>query len=203
MSFVRRRMFPSIGFLSWSWLLVQRSMSVAYRPYRFCDPAAPLVFTPVMRVSASDTAGWYFKPPGSSLSASSTLLQSLTSDTSSSTAAWSASLALLRPSAHPACRVHYERALPARRFRLQGLASLLAVFSSTGLASHISDRQHSWASPFEAFSSRRAPRHSCRADPHAVGFLPRISIRRTEPWKIASASGLCSRRESLAVDPSR
>jgi len=172
-SSVRLRTFPSTGFLSWSWLLVQRSMSVAYRSHRFCDPAAPLVLTPVLRVSASNTAGWCFSPPGSSLSASSTLLQSLPSDTSSSTAAWSASPALLCPSAHSACRVHYERALPAHRFRLQGLVTLLTVSSSTDLASHISDQQHSWASPFEAFSSRRASRHSCRADPHAVSFFPR------------------------------
>jgi hypothetical protein len=60
--------------------------------------------------------------------------------------------------------------LPSRRFRLQGLATLLTAFSSANLADPVSDRQRSWGSPFGAFSSRRAPRHSCRADPPAVSF---------------------------------
>lgn len=172
-------MFPSADFLSWSWSLVQRSMSAAYRSYRFCESASPLAFAPVLRVSASNTAGWYFKPPGSSLSASSTLLQSVTNDTSSGTAARSASPELSCPAAHAVCRVHYGLALPASRFRLQGLDTLLTVFSSTNLANPVSGRQRSWASPFEAFSSRRAPRHSCRADPHAVGASRRLPVRWT------------------------
>jgi hypothetical protein len=44
----------------------------------------------------------------------------------------------------------------------------LTAFSSASLAGLISDRQRSWDSPFGAFSSRRAPQHSCCADPRAV-----------------------------------
>jgi len=117
--------------------------------------------------------------PGSSLSASSALLQSVTNVTSSSTAAWSASPELCCPTAHPVSRVHYGRALPAHRFRLQGLLTLLTVFSSAGLANPVSGRQRSWAFPFEAFSSRRALRHYCRVDPHAVGFQRRLP---SEGW---------------------
>jgi hypothetical protein len=39
-------------------------------------------------------------------------------------------------------------------FRLQGLVTLLAVYSLRSLAGFISHRQRSWDSPFEAFSSQ-------------------------------------------------
>jgi len=71
--------------------------------------------------------------------------------------------------------------LPAHRFRLQGLTTLLTVSSSTNLADLVSDRQRSWDSPFGAFSSGQAPRHSCRADPRAVGSCPRHPRRRRRP----------------------
>jgi hypothetical protein len=49
---------------------------------------------------------------------------------------------------------HYaSRAWPAL-FRLQGLATLLAVCSLRSLAGFVSCRQRSWDSPFEAFSSQ-------------------------------------------------
>jgi len=111
-----------------------------------------------------------FQSPESSLSASLVLLQSLTRPTLASPgrSRQGTSPELSCPSAHADRRVHVARALPARRFRLQGLATLLTAFSSASLADLVSDRQHSWASPFEAFPSRRVPRHSCRADPRAV-----------------------------------
>jgi hypothetical protein len=142
-----------------------------------------------------------FKLPGSSLSASSTLLQSVTNATSSSTAAWSASPELCCPTAHAVCRVRYGWVLPAHRFRLQGLITLLTAFSPANLANHLSGRQRSWAFPFGAFSSHRALRHYCRADPHAVSILRRLPIRRMRAAQNTSASGLCSRCESLVADP--
>jgi hypothetical protein len=56
-----------------------------------------------------------------------------TSGTSSRCYAKNTSRELLRPTAPANRRVHYARALPARGFRLQGLATLLAVFSSAAL----------------------------------------------------------------------
>jgi hypothetical protein len=143
---------------------------------------------PVLRASTTDTVGGCFRPPESNLSASLTLLQSLTRPSlAACTAARDASHELLCPSAHSDRRVHYGRALPSRRFRLQGLATLLTVFSSAALANRVSDRQRSWASPFEAFSSRRASRHSCRADPHAVSYpslIPPEGRCRLEPHRL-------------------
>jgi len=164
-------------------LLVQRSMSAAYRPHRFCDPASPLAYAPVLRVSASDTAGWCLCLPDRASQRVLLLLQSVTHGTSSSTAAWSTSRELCYPTAHAVCRIHYGRRFPACRFRLQGLGTLLTVFSSTNLADPVSGPQRSWVSPFEAFSSRRVLRHSCRTDPHAVSAPDRQPTRRAGPTK--------------------
>jgi hypothetical protein len=59
------------------------------------------------------------------------------------------------PTALTASKVRFTRALPPpATFRLQGLATLVTVYSLRGLASLISYRQRSWDSPFGAFSSR-------------------------------------------------
>jgi hypothetical protein len=169
----RRQVFPPVVVLSWNWSLVQSVAPAAYRPHWFCEPTTPLAEAPVLWVSAANAAGRWFRSPGSYLSASSTFLQSLDRRTLAvSPQQDSTSHELSRPSAHPDRRVHYDRALPARRFRLQGLATLLTVSSSATLADLVSDRQRPWDSPFGVFSSQRAPRHSCRADPHAVSRPP-------------------------------
>jgi hypothetical protein len=50
------------------------------------------------------------------------------------------------------------RALPQpATFRLQGLATLLAVYSRRARAGFVSHRRRSWDSPFGAFSSRKVP----------------------------------------------
>jgi hypothetical protein len=167
-SSARRRAFPHTGALSWSWSLVQRAMPAAYHPHRFCDPASPLAFAPVLRFSAANIVGWCFSLPNRASQRVRSSFRVSTADTSFRTTARSASRELLRPTAHSGLGVHYARALPAQRFRLQGLTTLLTVYSSVTLADHVSDQQRSWAFPFGVFSSRRTPRHSCRADPHAV-----------------------------------
>jgi len=59
------------------------------------------------------------------------------------------------PTAHTASKVRLTRALPPlTTFRLQGLATLVTAYSLRGLASLVSYRQHSWDSPFGAFSSQ-------------------------------------------------
>jgi hypothetical protein len=56
----------------------------------------------------------------------------------------------------------------SRRFRLQGLATLVTVSSRRNRAGFISHRQRSWDSPFGAFPSRNGARCvSARADPLA------------------------------------
>jgi len=62
------------------------------------------------------------------------------------------------PSAHQDLAVHLPRALPQpATFRLQGLATLLAVYSRRARAGFVSHRRRSWDSPFGAFSSRKVP----------------------------------------------
>jgi len=83
------------------------------------------------------------------------------------------------------------------------LTTLLTVYSSTILASHVSDRRRSWASPFGAFPSRRVPRHSCRADPHAVSraYLPdpkgTTDAHNTGYWALLPPRVPCSRSGRL------
>jgi len=76
-------------------------------------------------------------------------------------------------------RRFHARAIRAAQLRLQGLATLGAVFTRRCRAGLVSCRQRSWDFPFEAFSSPGVvsafPR---RADPHAVS-LSGISLRRS------------------------
>jgi hypothetical protein len=63
---------------------------------------------------------------------------------------------LLLPSAHQGSAVHFSRDMPEpATFRLQGLVTLLAVYSRRARAGFISHRRRSWDSPFGAFSSRK------------------------------------------------
>jgi len=67
----------------------------------------------------------------------------------------SSSHGLCFPTAHEASKVRSPRALPPpATFRLQGLATLLTVYSLRGRAGLVSYRQRSWDSPFGAFSSQ-------------------------------------------------
>jgi hypothetical protein len=63
---------------------------------------------------------------------------------------------LLLPSAHQGSAVHLSRDMPEpATFRLQGLVTLLAVYSRRARAGFLSHRRRSWDSPFGAFSSRK------------------------------------------------
>jgi hypothetical protein len=165
----RCQAFPPDVVLSWNCLPVQSAAPATYRPHWFCDPTTPLAAAPVLWVSATDTAGGCFKPPGSNLSAGFAFLQSLDHPTLAASPLAGRHLSwAFAPYSTSGSPSPLRRALPSRRFRLQGLATLLTVSSSASLADLVSDRQRSWGSPFGAFSSQRAPRHCCRADPHAV-----------------------------------
>jgi hypothetical protein len=65
------------------------------------------------------------------------------------------------------------RCLPAT-FRLQGLATLLTVYSLRALASFVSHRQRSWDSPFGASSSRKVSGTFPSGSTHLPFHLPVI-----------------------------
>jgi hypothetical protein len=68
----------------------------------------------------------------------------------------SASLGLCFPTALEDSEIHLPRAVPApATVRLQGLATLWAVYALRGRAGFVSHRRRSWDSPFGAFSSRK------------------------------------------------
>jgi hypothetical protein len=124
---------------------------------------------PVLWVSAADAAGGWFRSPGSNLSAGFGFLQSLDRPTLGAPLIAGRRLSwAFVPFGTCGSPSPLRRALPAHRFRLRGLATPLTASSSASLADLVSDRQRSWGSPFGVFSSRRVPRHRCRADPRAV-----------------------------------
>ena len=67
----------------------------------------------------------------------------------------SSSLGLWFPAALSGPEVYLTRACQPATFRLQGLATLLAVYSLRSLAGFVSHQQRSWDSPFGGFSSRK------------------------------------------------
>jgi len=89
---------------------------------------------------------------------------------------------LLFPTAHQGSDVHLLRVLPRlATLRLQGLATLLTLYSVRTRAGFVSHRQRSWDSPFGAFSSRKvAAAFPRRSRPHAV--FPVGVSRREERW---------------------
>jgi len=74
------------------------------------------------------------------------------------------------PSALEGPEIHMPRALPGpATLRLQGLATLLTLYSLRARAGFVSHRRRSWDSPFGASSSRKvAGAFPRRSDPRAV-----------------------------------
>jgi len=96
--------------------------------------------------------------PSSALSSSFTFLQSLTQpNLAGRPQPVSPSRGLLVPTAHEGSKVHCPQVCQPASFRLQGLATLLTVYSLQSRAGLFSYRQRSWDSPFGAFSSRKVP----------------------------------------------
>jgi hypothetical protein len=96
------------------------------------------------------------------------------------------------PTAHQASKVRLSRTLPPLAiFRLQGLTTLLTVYTLRSRASLVSYRQRSWDSPFGAFSSQKVTgSFPTRKNPRAVHSLvyPRTGVQ--GPAERAAASGL-------------
>jgi hypothetical protein len=83
-------------------------------------------------------------------------------------------------------------------FRLQGLVTLVAVFSRRARVGFVSRRRRSWDSPFGAFSSRKAARRFRHGPTHLPFFHPVYQPRSGGPARAAAAPGFTF-RESLAV----
>jgi hypothetical protein len=93
----------------------------------------------------------------------------------------SASHGLHFPTALSASKVRFSRALPPPAiFRLQGLITLLTVFTLRYLASLVSYRLRSWDYPFGAFPSRKvSASFPTRKNPHTVhsSVYPRTEVQ--------------------------
>jgi hypothetical protein len=127
-----------------------------YRPYWFCGPTLPFGLPPAVWFSL----GTLHRPQLSDrhiLSSSFAFLQSIAQrDLVRPPQQTNTSHGLSVPSAHQGSTVHFSRAAPPpATVRLQGLATLLAVYSRRARAGLVSYRRRSWDSPFGAFSSRK------------------------------------------------
>jgi hypothetical protein len=72
-------------------------------------------------------------------------------------------MGFLLPTAHAVAKVHNRGLCLPAKFRLQGLITLLTVFSLRNPAGFLSRRRRSWDSPYEAFSTCQvAPRSRVR-----------------------------------------
>jgi hypothetical protein len=92
-------------------------------------------------------------------------------------------------------RSTWSRARPPATFRLQGLVTLLTVYSLQSRAGFVSHRQRSWDSPFGALSSREV------AQDVSVGRNPPTVSPSVLPIR-RSGRGRPSRPRFLGFDPS-
>jgi hypothetical protein len=91
-------------------------------------------------------------------------------------------------------RSTYHGLSPPATFRLQGLGTLLTVYSLRSRAGYLSHRQRSWDSPFGAFpSSLESPRVSAEAMAH-LPFPPPL-------FPDAEASSRPDRSRFLGITP--
>jgi hypothetical protein len=105
------------------------------------------------------------------------------------------------PTAHAESKVHLRKAYLPIAFRPQGLTTLSAVSSLRNLAGFVSHRQHSWDSPFGAFSSRKASGGFPPEEPTYRWLRPKKRPKADRDELADSVSGLCSFQESLAKAP--
>ena len=96
----------------------------------------------------------------------------------------SSSLGLFLPAAHKEPKVHFSRVSPPATFRLQGLVTLLAIYSLRFRAGFLSRRRRSWDSPFGAFSFRKSSGALPTGRTHLL-FLPPV----IPPHEAASRPG--------------
>ncbi len=173
---------------------------MTYRRYCFCDPAVPLV--PYLGCAVFRASDWCrlrlsWRPhPLVELDLSSRVSPSHTYPTA---AAVRSSHGLLLPTAHPGSEVHCSRAqsLPAT-FRLQGLVTLLTVYSLESLAGFVSHRQRSWDSPFGGFPSREAL-PAFRPEGARIPLCPAVFLppEGARPARRTSVSGLIPPESAL------
>jgi len=104
------------------------------------------------------------------------------------------------------CRIRRStlmRAIPARAFRPQGLATLATACSRRIRAGFVSRRQHPWVSPFGAFSSHRvAPAFPPCAEP-TCRLIPRFTPPPKRQRRLASLRLLGSFPEQIPRSTTR
>lgn len=123
-----------------------------YHRHCFDDPALPLALASAVRFSFSGLPPITFKLPAASSLRASPSSRVLPSYTYPTAAAIRSSHGLYVPTAHRRIRgpPHASLKLPAT-FRLQGLITLLTVYSLESRAGSVSHRQRSWDSPLRRF----------------------------------------------------
>jgi len=89
--------------------------------------------------------------------------------------------------------------LPAT-FRLQGLVTLLTIYSLRARAGFVSHRQRSWDSPFGAFPTRQVSGTFPPGRTHIPFHPPVLPRRSVRPAQQAAVPGLQPCRESLVAD---
>jgi len=150
-------MSPPDGILSWNSLPVQSVAPADVSGYWLPGPTMPLgQFPRLCGVPLSRVQPIGSKSTGRILSSSSRSSRvSFQSDLVARRNGIDSSLGLLLPIAHEVSKVHFTRACLPATFRLQGLVTLLTVYSLRDRAGLISDRQRFWDSPCGAYSSRK------------------------------------------------
>jgi hypothetical protein len=179
-------------------------MSAAYRGYCFAKPLRRWPFPRPCGFLPADTGGTRFLNSCPILSSASAFLQSFRRSNLAEHRrlrdAPDSSHGLSFPSAHTSREdpLLAGLALPAS-FRLQGLVTLLTVYSPHGLAGLVSSRQRSWDSSLRSIPLPQGSRRvSATAEP-ACRQPRAISDRSTcRPERETPTSGLSPLRESLA-----
>jgi hypothetical protein len=132
------------------------SHPLKYHRYCFDAPALPLALASAVRFFLSELRPATVRLPAASSLRASPSFRVLPNSTYPTAAAIRSSHGLLLPTALEGSEVHLTRGKPPATFRLQGLVTLLTVYSLESRAGFVSHRQRSWDSPFEGFPFREA-----------------------------------------------
>jgi len=166
-----------------------------YRRYWFSDPVMPLVVTPAVRFSGGELGWSQSRHQRNPLFAFQLPLEFCPANPRPQAAARRLLSWTLVPFSTSGFGGPLTAGVPRpATFHLQGLSTLLVVYSLRARAGFVSCRQRSWDSPFGAFSSRKVS----RAFPPESTHLP-FSLRIFLPRK---AAGRHRRPRFLGFAPS-
>jgi hypothetical protein len=128
-----------------------------YCPYWLDTPTLPLAFSSALWFSYPQaSSGVIHQPDTNPLFELTSLLEYYPTKSSfSAEADQLLSWAFVPYSTYKESKVHLTRVNPPATFRLQGLVTLLAIYSLRSRAGFFSHRRRSWDSPFGVFSFRK------------------------------------------------